>query len=193
MSNALRTGGYAACLVLIVGGAATLAVGLDKQAEVGEALTREKIVGAPDMKPGGIAPAAELGSLPTCDVARQPIDSGAKAKCFADYMRVHALKATGGKTYAELPRAVTADSKQPVPNDQADAALANGTAIDNPQRQLWVTETSLSTALNTAFFAESVARLAMWIGTAFLLVGISLLMIFVSAGRKPSAAPRSRT
>ena len=30
--------------------------------------------------------------LPTCNVADKSIDTGSEAKCFADYMRIHALE-----------------------------------------------------------------------------------------------------
>jgi len=42
---------------------------------------------------------------------------------------------------------------------------------------VWVTATSLSTALNTSFFAEQVANFAIVMGIALLLVGIGLLIL----------------
>ena len=39
-------------------------------------------------------------SAPTCSVAGEAIDTGPEAKCFADYMRIHALEATGGRPCA---------------------------------------------------------------------------------------------
>jgi hypothetical protein len=41
-------------------------------------------------------------SYPTCDVAGQAIDTGSKARCFAQYMNIHALEATGGYVYAAM-------------------------------------------------------------------------------------------
>ena len=57
-------------------------------------------------------------SLPTCSVADQKVDTGAEAKCFASYMRIHALEATGGKTYAQMGRYLTAAGKD---TNDADA------------------------------------------------------------------------
>ena len=51
-------------------------------------------------------------SLPTCSVANKAITNGSKAKCFASYMRIHTLEATGGKTYAQMPHYATADGKE---------------------------------------------------------------------------------
>ena len=41
-------------------------------------------------------------TYPTCDVAGQAIDTGPKARCFAQYMNIHALEATGGFTYSQM-------------------------------------------------------------------------------------------
>ena len=49
--------------------------------------------------------------VPTCTVANLPVNSGARARCFADYMRIHAYEATGGKTYATMPHYATEDGK----------------------------------------------------------------------------------
>lgn len=96
---------------LVVLGAGAVVVGLAGRHEVGTDLKHEQIVGIPDMKPSLIVAkvkAAGLNNvtLPTCDVAGTPITTGGRAKCFASYMRIHALAATGGKTYAQMPQFV---------------------------------------------------------------------------------------
>jgi hypothetical protein len=47
----------------------------------------------------------------------------------------------------------------------------------HPARQIWVTETALTTALNTAYFAESMATFVAAMGGAVLLIGIGLLVL----------------
>ena len=96
---------------------------------------------------------------------------------FADTIRKHTLEATGGATYAEMPRTVFEDSGKPVPEDQVDQALASGKAIDNPEREIWITSTALSTALNTSYFAESVATFTIVVGAALILIGIGLFVL----------------
>ena len=54
----------------------------------------------------------------------------------------------------------------------------------NPARNIWVTSTALTTALNTAYFAESVATFVMAIGFALLLVGIGFLVLTLVALRR---------
>jgi hypothetical protein len=115
-------------------------------------------------------------SLPTCNFANEPIDTGDEAKCFASYMRVHALEATGGQTYAQMPRFQGANGTPT--NDAEQAAKGpSGAPVDNPARNIWITETALSTALNTSYFAQSVALFAIVMGAALLLTGIGFLVL----------------
>ena len=43
-------------------------------------------------------------TAPTCSVAEQEIDNGTDARCFAEYLRIHALSATSGLTYSQMGR-----------------------------------------------------------------------------------------
>ena len=80
-------------------------------------------------------------------------------------------------------------------NDEKAAAVDPKTQkpVENGARTLWVTETALTTALNTAFFAESVATFAIVMGVALLLVGGGFLVLTLRVLRQPSPAPRPRT
>ena len=183
MTRPFKLGGYAAGGVLVILGVAMIVVGFVGRADVQDRLAQEKIVGTPDMTPEETEAAVEeaglsdLIEIPDCSVAGDEVDNGAAAKCFADYMRVHALEATDGQTYAEMPRAVFTDSGKPVPEDQVEQALASGEAEDNPQRQVWITQTALGTALNTSFFAESVATFSIVVGFALILIGVGLFVL----------------
>ena len=46
-------------------------------------------------------------------------------------------------------------------------------------RDLWVTATSLTTALNTAFLAERIALFSIVMGVALLLTGIGFLVLTI--------------
>jgi hypothetical protein len=69
-------------------------------------------------------------------VADEKIDTGDEAQCFADYLRIHALEATGGKTYAEMPRFI--DAKGNPTEDEAAAAIdpETGGPAENPERDI---------------------------------------------------------
>ena len=158
-----RIAGLTAAAVLAVFGVAAIGQGLNGQSTVRDALALEGVTGAPHMTPARIADNANKAglkgiALPTCSVAGTPIDDGASARCFAEYMRVDALVATGGKTYAQLPPFASKDGKGTY--DMAAAVkMPDGSPMNNPMGQLWVTETALTTALNTSYMAERISLL----------------------------------
>jgi hypothetical protein len=173
---ARRIGGLVAAAILAVFGIAAVTQGITGHSTVQSALGLEKVVGAPQMTPDGIAANAKKAGLsgvdfPTCSVAGKSIDTGDEARCFAQYMRIDALIATGGKTYAQMPRFASADGKGT--NIEAQATkLPNGVALPNPARNVWITETALSNALNTSYMAEQVSLFGIAVGAAFLLVAV---------------------
>jgi hypothetical protein len=180
VSIIFRYAGVAASIILIALGVGAIVTGLNGRSEIGDSLKQEAIVGTPDMTPAAIAREAKAAgltnvSLPTCSVAGQSVDTGSEARCFAKYMRIHALEATGGKTFAQMPHYATADGKGT--NDAASALTRGGQPVDNPARSVWVTETALSTALNTSYFAQSVGLFAIVMGAALLLTGIGFLLL----------------
>src|SRR5439155_19831929 len=136
--------------------------------------------------------------LPTVPVAGKAINSGPRARAFASYMRIHALEATGGYTYAQMGRF------QAKP-DTPKAQLAVGGGTDNPQwaimdsatkqpvsngvRDIWVTETALTTALNTSYMADRLGLFGIVVGVALLLSGIGFIVLaFAALHRKQIAA-----
>ena len=186
-------GGFISGAVLIVFGAVALYMGINGYQTVGDELSKEHIVGGADMAPAEIRKAAsEAGlpatiELPTCDVVDETIDSGSEARCFAQYMRVHALEASGGLSYAEMGRFQSA-AKPDDPAGTSDEAAAakddSGSPISNGARNLWVTETALATALNVSYMAEQISIFSIVVGIALLLTGIGLLILaFAVFGR----------
>jgi hypothetical protein len=102
-------------------------------------------------------------------------------------MREHTLEATGGLTYAQMGRYQSADdpSDQAGTNDpEAAAKDENGQPIANGARNIWVTETALTTALNMSYMAERLAVFALVVGIALLLTGAGLVILaFAVFGR----------
>jgi hypothetical protein len=193
MSRPFALGGVIASLILIAIGVGSIVIGASGRSEVSDNLKNEQIVGTPDMTPALIAKAADEAGLknvdlPTCTVAGKPVDDGSRAKCFAQYMRIHALEATGGRVYAEMGQYLTATGKET--SDKAEAAKdpKTGQPVANAARNVWVTETALTTALNTSFFASQVALFSIVIGIALLLVGIGFLVLTASLLRSGTAA-----
>jgi hypothetical protein len=167
MSRLLQYGGIAASVVLIAFGIGSIVTGINGRDRVHNDLAREQIVGTPDST-----------------IPNQLVNNGSKAEAFAKVMRKHALEATGGKTYAQMPRYMGKNG-QPT-NDQKAAAVnpKSGAPVDNPARNIWVTETALTTALHSSYFAESVATFAIVMGIAMILTGGGFLVLTLSVLRR---------
>lgn len=197
MSKYLRYAGIAASAVLIVFGVASMIIGTNGRSTVRDNLAAEKIVGSDDMTPTAIAAAAKEAGLknivvPSCSVAGKAVDNGANARCFAQYMRIHALEATGGLVFSEMGQYLDASGKPT--SDKTAAAIDPATKkpVPNAARNTWVTETALGTALNTSYFAENVALFSIVMGAALLLTGIGFLVVTLgllgTAARKQDEA-----
>src|SRR4051812_46276714 len=170
--------GIAASFILIAFGIGATVMGITGRSEVRDNIAREQIVGTPDM---------------AASVADKQVKTGAQAKAFAAGMRKHTLEATGSQTYSQMGRYLTAAGKPT--NDEKTAAIdkATGKPVENGARNIWVTETALTTALNTSFFAENVATFAIVMGVAMLLIGIGfLVMVYRLPWETAEAAEKRR-
>ncbi|MDX6676882.1 MAG: hypothetical protein QOE31_934 [Solirubrobacteraceae bacterium] len=175
MKPITKYGGILAGIILIAFGITSTFMGVSGRSEVRDSLRAEQIVGTPDMAKS---------------IANKPVDTGAKAKLFAEGMRKHALAATDGKVYSQMAHYLTATG---TPTDDKTAAAIDkksGKPVENGARAVWVTETALSTALNTSYFAERVSSFAMVMGAAMLLIGIGFLVLIM---RLPIEAPAAKT
>jgi hypothetical protein len=198
----LEIGGILAAVVLIGFGIAAIVLGANGRSTVKNDLAEQKITGTPDMTPAGIkAEAAKAGlnvatlPIPSCSVAGEAVDTGAKARCFAQYMTIHALEATGGLYYSQMPRYATADEKG---TDEEAKALKgpSGKPVENPARNVWIDETALSTALNASYMADQTSVFGIVVGIALLLSGVGFAILATGGGlpgrdsRRRSAAQR---
>jgi hypothetical protein len=196
----LELGGIAAGVLMVAFGIGALALGINARNTVGDELKREFIVGSPDMTPAETEKAVQEAGLrnveiPSCDVAEKEIKTGNDARCFAQYMRIHALESSGGNTYAQMGRFV-AEANPNDPKGTSDEAAAakdeSGEPISNDARNTWVTETALSTALNVSYMAEQIALFSIVVGIALLLSGIGFIILAFAVlggrGRDPAAS-----
>src|SRR5919201_597731 len=173
-------GGICASVCLVAFGIASIVVGINGRSTVRDSLKQEAIVGRPDMTPTAIkAEAKEAGlniatiKFPTKAVADKPITTGERARTFAQYMRIHALEATHGCT--DNPQFALTDPKTKQP-------VANGV------RDVWVTETALTTALNTSYMAERLALFGVMVGVALLLSGIGFSVLTIGGALRRAEA-----
>jgi hypothetical protein len=113
-------------------------------------------------------------------------------------MNIHALEATGGYVYSQMgqyqakpdtpkselaPGGGTSNSEWAVTDPKTDQPVPNGA------RNVWVTETALSTALNMSYMATNLALFSLVVGIALLLSGVGFIVLALAALRSKTAAP----
>lgn len=205
MRKLFEIGGLIAGVVLIVFGAVAITMGVNGRHTVNKSLSNEYIVGSPDMTPSAIKAEAQKAGVasavkewPTKSVANQKIGTGAQARLMAQYMRIHTLEATHGFTYAQM-GIYTAKSGTPraqlMPGGGTDnaayAAIDPQTKqpVQNGARQIWVTETALTTALNTSYMASQLGLFGIVVGIALLLSGFGFVILAIGGAlRNPQTA-----
>jgi len=138
-------------------------------------------------------------NAPSCSVAGKQVNTGSEARCFAQYMRIHTLGASSGLTYAQMGR-YQAKPDAPVQmtdfnggtNDPKYAVVDSVTSqpASNGARNIWVTETALTSALNLAYTATQISLFGIVVGVALLLTGLGFLILaFAVFGRAREKAP----
>ena len=222
LRRVLEIGGIVSGVVMVAFGIAAIYMGADGRSTVQENLSNEFIIGSDDMTPDGInqeipeivdaqeqiaAARQEAGAeaieftpveAPDCSVAGEEVDNGDAARCFAEYLRIHALRSTSGLTYSQMGRFTAAPDAPPAETDFAggtsneEVALIDeqsGQPVSNGARNLWVTATALSSALNLAYTAEAISLFGIVVGIALLLTGIGLIILAVAVLHRPAASP----
>jgi hypothetical protein len=191
MRRVLEVGGLVAGAVLIAFGIVAIVMGVNGRSTVNSELKQQQVVGTPDMTPAGIKAAVQEAGLknisfPSCTVANKPVKNGATARCFAEYMRIHALEATGGFVYSQMGQF---SAKAGTPKSQllpgggtsnpkfAQLDLKTKQPVSNGARNVWVTETALTTALNTSYMASQLALFGIVVGVALLLSGVGFAIL----------------
>jgi hypothetical protein len=206
-ARVFRIGGIVSGAVLIAFGVGTIVLAIYGHHTVKTELERQKITGTPDMSPSAIQEEANKAGLknvdlPSCDVAGKPIDNGQRARCFAQYMNIHALEATGGAVYSEMGR-YTAKPGTP------ESELASGGGTNNPQyaevdpatkqpvengaRNIWVSETGLSTALNVSYMASTLSLFSLVVGIALVLAGVGFIVLALAALPGKASSPSTES
>jgi hypothetical protein len=195
MRKLFEIGGLLAAVVLIGFGVAAIVMGANGRHTVSTALKNEYIVGSSDMTPTAIKAEAQKAGIassvtewPTQSVAGKKIDTGSKARAFGQYMRIHTLEATHGFTYSQMG---IYTAKPGTPNTQLEpGGGTNNVAyavidpkttqpVQNGPRQIWITETALTTALNTSYMADQLGLFGIVVGVALLLSGFGFAILAV--------------
>ena len=203
MRKLFEIGGLVAAVVLIAFGITAIVMGVNGRSTVDNELKQQQIVGTPDMTTAAIKAEAQKAGLknvsfPTKSVAGKAITNGSLARTFAQYMRIHALEATGGYVYSQMGIYIAkpgTPKSQLVPGGGTDnkdyAAVDPKTQqpVSNGARNVWVTETALTTALNTSYMASQLALFGIVVGVALLLSGFGFAILAIGGAlRNPEPA-----
>ncbi len=148
----------------------------------------------------GSKAAASPIETPSCSVAGKLVSNGPQARCFAQYMRIHTFGASSGLTYSQMGRYI---AKPDAPFKYTDGLGATNDPkyaltdpktqqpVNNGRRDIWVTYTALTTALNTSFMASKLALFGIVVGLALLLAGIGFgILALGGALESPQTALR---
>jgi hypothetical protein len=184
----LEWGGLAAGITLIAFGIGALYMGIDGRNTVRDSIAQEQIYFGDATDPA-VAEHAEQW-------AGEQVTTGDQARAFALVMREHTLSSTDGLTYAQMGRFQSAANPQDPKGTSDEAAAAKdeaGAPIANGARQIWVTETGLTTALNMSYMAEQLSVFGIVVGVALLLTGIGLMILALAVlgGRFREEASRA--
>ncbi len=127
---------------------------------------------------------------PSCSVAGKHVDNGNAAQCFARYMRIHALGSSNGLTYSQMGQYAAKPDAPPQSTDfnggtsdttYAQTDAKTGKPVSNGTRNLWVTETALTTALYLAFTGTAISIFGIVVGVALLLTGVGFIVLSLAA------------
>jgi len=110
-------------------------------------------------------------------IPEKPVSGPFTLKAQADIIRVHALKSTGGLTFAEMPRQLAKldSSGRPVFDNEGKPVMVANTA-----RDIWITATALITALNLGILTYVFSGLIILLG----LISIWTGFVFSALSRR---------
>ena len=101
-------------------------------------------------------------------IASQPVRGPLTLKAQADIIREHALRMTGGKTFAEMPRTVQKrdESAQPILDENGEPVM-----VPNAARDIWITAPDLKFQSGAMAARKRSHRASAMRGTGFIAHG----------------------
>jgi hypothetical protein len=229
MRKVLEIGGIVAAFVLIGFGIAAIVLAVQGNNTVNSELKDQQITGTPDMASDSPAIKGEVAaittsqkklvakfkaageaftpsnvSVPGCSVAGERVDDGSKARCFAEYMFIHAMGATNGLVYSQMGRypakpgtpfkytdgngGISPTASAAITAKYAVTNPVTGQLADNGARSIWIDQVALSTALNSSYMASQLSLFGLVVGIALLLAGIGFGILAVGGAlRNPDS------
>ena len=103
-------------------------------------------------------------------IPNTPVRGPLTLKSQADVIRHHVLETTNGKTYSQMPQKVQKldQNGNPVLDDKGQPVM-----VSNDARNIWITATTLTTALNFAIITYVFSGLIVFLGLISIWTGIT--------------------
>lgn len=108
-------------------------------------------------------------TTPDSAIPDKPVRGPFTLKAQADVIRKHTLGMTGGKTYAEMPRQIEKLDAAGQPILDADGKPV---MVANTARDIWITATTLTTALNLGIITYAFSGLILLFGLISIWTGV---------------------
>ncbi len=117
------------------------------------------------------AAAENIVTPPDAPVPETPVRGPLTMKAQADIIVEHTLENTDGLRYAEMPRFVPQvdDAGNPVLDENGEPVM-----VPNQARNIWITATTLTTALHLGIMAYALSALALFSGLVMIMIGLAL-------------------
>ena len=176
MKRILFAGLALMCVGLMAGGVYAIGQSVSGRNEAKTKLEQEKIVTTED-----------------AEIPNTPVTDHETAHAMADVIQKHALEATGGLSYAEMGRYMSADNPDDPAgtSDEAEALLdESGRPVPNPMRTVALQAVTLRSALLGSALAFHLAELGLGVGVFLIaagLLGLGLLW-YIKVSTAPAAA-----
>ena len=159
--------------------------GYAAKAEVKAEIAAEKITIPSAERPDGSVDEVVADVVPE-QYQGKPVVDATTARLQRRVILGHTLASTEGKRFAEMPRTVPKldDAGNPVLDENGQAVM-----VPNTARDLWITSTTLQTALMQGYLALKIADLVMGLGALIAALGVFVLfvvtpIVFIT-GRRP--------
>lgn len=107
-------------------------------------------------------------------IPNKPVIGPHTLKAQADIIREHTLKMTGGKTYAEMPQTIVKLDAQGNPVLGKDG---KSVMVPNAARDIWVTATALTAALNLGIATYALSGFALLFGLVSIWTGATFFVL----------------
>ena len=160
-------------LLFMLSGVVMITQGYAAKTEVKNEIAAEKLTIPAAERPDGSRDEVVLKEVPA-EYRGAAVTDAAGLRYMRAVIRGHTLNSTGGKTFSEMPRTIPKldEAGNPVLDEDGKSVM-----VPNTARDLWITSTTLQTALMQGYLALKVADLVTGVGALAIALGAAMLFV----------------